>query len=63
MLKTIKIDLTAVESLLFFGQLILEKEKVSELYILRITELPPLKLLTQNSSPYIFTTGTKRYFK
>lgn len=43
MLKTIKIDLTGVESLLFFWQLILEKEKVSELYILRVTELPPFK--------------------
>lgn len=40
MLKRITIDLTTVESLIFFWQLILEKQKVSELYILRTTELP-----------------------
>lgn len=52
MLKRIHVDLTAVESLLFFWQLILEKQKVSEFYILRTTELSPFKATyTENFTP------------
>lgn len=39
MLKNIKLDLQAVENMLFFWNMIGEKEKVSEIYILTVAEM------------------------
>lgn len=43
MLKSIKVDLKAVESMLFFWSMIAEREKVSEVYILSVAETPQFR--------------------
>lgn len=57
MLKSVKINLNVLENMLFFWQSILEKEKISDVYLDQLSKMDELSIIYDDSfSPSAFRT-------